>query len=199
MGEDRAPGLREYEQEIGLGPPERVGFGPRVEAVVIDAICCGIIGGVVGLVGGSLGGAAGGAAGAASGGQEGAVFGAFFGAMAGFALGFYIAFSIACSLYGLWEGFTGAAAGKRLLGLRIANADGTRASVGRLLLRYTAKNIGFVLAVLAGITGLGGLERLGSLAQFVIFIGCFFVLGSAHQALHDRAAKTAVYRSDEIR
>jgi uncharacterized RDD family membrane protein YckC len=102
-------------------------------------------------------------------------------------------------LYGLWEGLTGAGAGKRLLGIRIANEDGTRAAVGTLMTRYAVKNSNLLLNVLGGITGIGALGSLGGLAGLAIFIGCFFVLGAARQGFHDMAAKTAVFRVADIR
>jgi hypothetical protein len=36
------------------------------------------------------------------------------------------------------------------------------------------------------------------LGGIAIFIGCFFVLGAAHQAFHDMIAKTAVYRRKQL-
>ena len=80
------------------------------------------------------------------------------------------------------EGFTGQTPGKMILGITVANMNGEKASIDKLLLRAFIKITGSFF----GIIGL------------IIFIGCFFVLGKKKQALHDIICKTAVYKKSDI-
>jgi len=173
----------------------RIGFGQRFLAWLIDGIISVVGGAVIGaMLGGILGGAAGAAAG--SGGSGGAAGGAQMGGLLGAMLGAVAGIAVFGTLYGLIEAFTGASPGKMILKIKIGNADGTAASVGTLFLRYVIKNIGLVCSVLALVVA--PLILLGRLLGFVVFIGCFFVLGEARQALHDMIAKTAVYPRDRL-
>lgn len=188
--------VQEEVVEVPAGP-ERIGFGLRLGAALIDFAISIVAGLIVGaLLGGVVGGAAG-AAGAAAGGEEAAATaaaGGIIGALVGAVLGIYIV----GVLYGLIEGLTGASPGKRILKIKIGNQDGTPAVIQTLLLRYALKNGNLLLSFVAGITGLGFLGSLGNLWGLVIFIGCFFVLGEARLAIHDRIAKTAVYRKEAL-
>jgi uncharacterized RDD family membrane protein YckC len=183
---------------------QRIGFGKRLGALVLDFVLCGIIAFVGGgTIGGWLGAYTGAAAvaatnAAANAGQDAqaaAAFGGVFGAIAGFV----IAFVLICAVYFLLEGFTGYTLGKFVLGIRIANDDGTAAGVGKLLFRYLVKNSGSVLRILALLASIPVLGTLGSLAGLVIFVGCFFTLGVKRQAIHDLIAKTAVYPKGAIK
>lgn len=97
-------------------------------------------------------------------------------------------------LYFSTEIFLGASVGKLLLGLKIANADGSNASIGALVGRYLLKHVKRVSTVFAffGLTAM--FNFIGALFGFVIFIGCFFAAGDRHQALHDMICKTIVVR-----
>ncbi len=184
---------------------QRIGFGMRLGALALDVVLCGVIafvgGGTIGgwlgaLTGGAALGSASMAAGsAAENAQAAAAFGSVFGAIAGFAL----AFALICVVYFLLEGFTGYTLGKLILGIRIANDDGTAAGVGKLLTRYFVKNSNSVLQLLALFSGIHALSTLGSLAGLTIFVGCFFTLGVKRQAFHDMIAKTAVYKKGDIK
>ncbi|MBL6869106.1 MAG: RDD family protein, partial [Flavobacteriales bacterium] len=57
-----------------------------------------------------------------------------------------------------------------------------KASIDKLLLRALIKITGSFVGIIG----------------FIIFIGCFFVLGEKKQALHDIICKTAVYKKSEI-
>ena len=100
-------------------------------------------------------------------------------------------------LYFSTEIFLGASVGKLLLGLKIANADGSNASIGALVGRYLLKHVKRVSTVFAffGLTAM--FNFIGALFGFVIFIGCFFAAGDRHQALHDMICKTIVVRKNE--
>ncbi|HEY6853610.1 MAG TPA: RDD family protein [Gemmatimonadales bacterium] len=174
---------------------QRVGFGPRLGALLIDCVLVGVLVAVLGgVVGGMFGAAAGGAGSALSSGtgtdaQTAAAMGGMIGALAGM----IIAAAVLGLVYFLIEGFTGFTLGKLMLGIRIANADGTQAAVSKLLLRWAVKNNDFILSVLAAATGVRLLGTLGNLGFLVIFIGCFLALGASKQALHDRICDTAVW------
>lgn len=182
---------------------ERIGFGKRLGAYLIDWVVIMIGGTVAGSVlGGVLGAGAGAAAGAGAGaGGEltaeeaelalaaGGALGGLLGALAGMMIGI----GVMAIVWIIWEGATGAALGKLLLKIRIKSDDGSRGSPGRLITRAAVKFSGSLLSFLGAVTGIGILGTLGMLAGVVIFFGCFLVLGQSKQALHDIIAKTAVY------
>jgi len=184
---------------------KRVGFGPRLGAVLIDMIIVGVVGLVVGLVvggaiGGILGGGAGGALGGALGGATGdtAAGGAALGAALGAVIGAMAALGGVVFFYGLIEAFTGASPGKMVLKLKVGHEDGRRASVSTYAARWAVKYAGTLLGMVALLPGLHLLGTLASLAGIVIFLGCFLVLGDKRQALHDVAARTAVFRRSDL-
>ena len=80
------------------------------------------------------------------------------------------------------EGFTGQTPGKMILGITVANMNGEKATIDKLLFRAFIKIIGSFFGIIG----------------FIIFIGCFLVLGEKKQALHDIICKTAVYKKSEI-
>lgn len=174
----------------------RIGFGKRFAAVLIDAILCGIIaffGGAT--IGGMLGAAAGAPTGSAAAPMTGAQMSTMMGgAIAGAVLGLVV---IALA-YSLLEGFTGWTLGKLILGIQIGNQDGTRASVGQLLMRWALKNSNGILTILAVLTGIALLKTVGTLAGLAIFIGFFFIFASSKQGFHDMIAKTAVYPRKQL-
>ena len=180
---------------------QRIGFGPRLGALLIDCVLVVVLVAVLGgTIGGMFGAAAGGAGaaistGTGSGAQNAAAMGGMLGALAGM----LIAAAVLGLVYFLIEGFTGYTLGKLMLGIRIANADGTQAPVSRLLLRWAVKNNNFLLTVLAAATGVRFLVTLGSLGGLVIFVGCFLALGASKQALHDRICDTAVWPKKMIK
>lgn len=173
----------------------RIGFGPRLGAYLIDILFSGIVGGIIGSVlGATLIGiffaseanmldtessalAAGGLA-------------AMMGGMLGTVAGMYLMMMLLFIL----EGITGQTPGKMLLKIKNANQDGTAAVGGTLWVRALLKYSGTILALLAGVTGVAILGTIGSIAGLIIFIGCFFVLGDKRQAIHDLVAKTAVFK-----
>jgi len=173
----------------------RIGFGKRLGAFLIDAVLCGILaffGG--GVIGGMLGATAGTAATMtlpATGDQMSGMIG---GAVAGALVGFFVI----AIVYNLLEGFTGWTLGKLMLGIQIGNQDGTRASTGQLLLRWALKNSNSILAILSVLTGVAILNTLGRLAGVGILVGYFFVLATSKQGFHDMIAKTAVYPRKQL-
>jgi uncharacterized RDD family membrane protein YckC len=101
-------------------------------------------------------------------------------------------------LYNFIEGFTGASPGKMILGLKIANQDGRAADVNVFMMRWLMKNFSAIFVVINLQLNSDIIQSIGSLFGFIIFVGCFFVLGEKKLALHDMLAKTAVYKTNEI-
>ena len=180
---------------------KRVGFGPRLLAVLIDGVIVGVVGLVVGgAIGGLLGGGAGGALGGALSGSAGdtTAGGAALGAALGAVIGAMAALGGVVFLYGLIEALTGASPGKMVLNLKVGHEDGRRASVSTYAARWAVKYAGTLLGMLAMLPGLHLLGTLALPAAVVIFAGCFLVLGDKRQALHDIAARTAVFRKADL-
>jgi len=177
---------------------QRIGFGKRLGALLLDVVIIGVVSFVGGgVIGGLLGAGAGAAAGAGD--QNAHSAAAVFGGILGSFIGILIASTLVCAVYYLIEGLTGYTLGKLALGIRIASADGTAAPIGQLLGRYAIKNIGTLMLVAAALTGVQSLKTVGAVGGLVIFIGCFMVLGVSKQALHDRVAGTAVFAKGAIR
>lgn len=165
---------------------QRKGFGPRIIAWLIDVFLVIIVVSVLSfffsatigaVLGGSVGGPVGGVAGAG--------------------LGAYVLttplFALLAVGYGLIEAFTGASPGKRILGLKIREADGDEAATSHLLVRYAVKHSGSALAFLAGVLDSALLQNLGTLAGMLIMLGFLLTLGASRQALHDKLTGTAVF------
>ena len=179
---------------------KRVGFGPRLGAALVDVVLISIVsllfggtlGALLGLGAGAIAGAGSTEGGEAAAGAAAA--GAAIGALGGMAIGIYV-FGF---LYSLIEAFTGASPGKMVLKLKIGLEDGRNAPLATYVARWAVKYAGTLLGMVALMPGLALLGTIGSLAGFVIFIGCFLVLGDKRQALHDLAAKTAVFNKADL-
>ncbi len=100
--------------------------------------------------------------------------------------------------YNLLEGFTGYTLGKLIVGLKVGNQDGTPAETAKLMTRFALKNSSSILSIIALILSIHLFDTLGSVVGFVVFIGCFLVLGEKKLALHDMIAKTAVFNKKEL-
>jgi len=178
----------------------RIGFGKRLGAYLLDVILVCVAAFFLGsTIGGMLGVAAGGIAGSSGGSDTSPMAGAAIGGVIGAALGFILAAVLIGSVYFLVEGFTGYTLGKLILGIRIANEDGTQAAVPTLLGRYAIKNAGSLLRLLSVFTGMTALASIGGLAGLVVFVGCFLTLGAKRQALHDQIMKTAVFPKELVK
>lgn len=159
---------------------EKVGFGKRLLASIIDAVIFIVIGIFTAIVtGAQIGFSMGGT------GEAGVP------AVPTMAILSSILIPL---LYTLLEVFKAATPGKMFLGLKIANVDGTAASQDVLIKRWAIKFSASLLQAIAVITGLSLVGTLSNIAGIIVFIGCFFVLGADKQALHDKLAKTAVFK-----
>jgi uncharacterized RDD family membrane protein YckC len=215
MAEEQATSQQEGAGTPQGGGPERVGFGPRLGAWLIDNVIASIVGGIIGSVAGAslLGlfmpsmvpdtsevdtsGMSKENAEAAQEMAEGiaAAGGGIIGAIGGLLGGAFLFLFIIM----LIEAFAGTTPGKMMLGLKNADQDGTAGGVGVFVGRAAIKYIHMLFYIISGILGVSILTTVGSILGLVVFIGCFFVLGQNRQAFHDMIAKTAVFRKNEIR
>jgi uncharacterized RDD family membrane protein YckC len=168
---------------------QREGFGPRLAAAIIDGLILAGIGFLLGLVFGGSIALMFGAGGNTAGSQNAA-------AVAG--IGFAIAVIILGVGYTLMEVFMAATPGKMALGLIIADERGVPATRDQLFKRWAIKNSGQIIQWLALLVGVAIIATIGKIVGLIIVIGCFFTLGAAKQAFHDKAAKTAVFKKAAI-
>lgn len=96
--------------------------------------------------------------------------------------------------YSLIEGLTGASPGKRILHIYIARSDGSHASLSTLLNRWVVKNVGAITSFIALVPALSLINTIGTFLAFAVFVGLFFVFSQNRQTLHDLIAQTAVFR-----
>jgi uncharacterized RDD family membrane protein YckC len=178
-------------------PAERVGFGPRLGAYLIDAV---VTLGIAAVTARPLSGLFPHALDMVR--TRAAItdprMAERVGAFAETAARVAIAATIVTVVYFLAEGLLGRALGKLILGLRIAGVDGRPAPVGALLARMVVKNSGNWLKLVSLVTGVAVLDRGANLVGVVILGGCFLALWPRRQALHDLAAKTAVYHASDV-
>lgn len=177
---------------------KRVGFGPRLIAAIIDGIIITVVGFLLGGTLGALLGIGAGAAAGAAAGAEGAEGAAAAGAALGFVGGLAIGLAIFGFLYSLIEAITGASPGKMVMKLKIGTEDGRNAPIATYVTRWALKYSQTLLSAIGLLTGISIIGTVGSIAGFVIFVGCFLVLGEKHQAIHDMVAKTAVYNKADL-
>ena len=175
---------------------QRIGFGRRLGALILDFIIIGIISSLVGdsllgLLGINV--------------TIPAEIADADEAMEGFATIMEqaskasAAAGILSILYFLTEVFMARTPGKMLLGIIIANADGSPAGTGVLLKRFLLKEGYNAFTFLSLVLGISLLSSIGNLWSLVFFVGCFFALGEKKQALHDQLVKSAVFKASAIK
>ena len=150
---------------------EKVGFGPRFLALLFDAVLVFVGLWILGLI-----------------------FGVGMWSMGGDFSFVLILMAIIPLAYTSTEIFSAATPGKQFMKLKIKSEDGTEASQSVLQKRWAIKFSASLLRLVALVTTISLFGTLGHLAALVIFVGCFFVLSPDKQALHDKLAKTAVFR-----
>lgn len=107
---------------------------------------------------------------------------------------------VGLAYFGLTEVLLAASFGKMMLGIMIANADGTSASTSTLVIRWLAKTgLAYLLLIFTFFSSATIFQTLYYIVAVVAFIGYFLMFGANRQALHDIIAKTAVYRREHIR
>ena len=187
-----------FAQVEAKAAPERIGFGRRLGAYLLDIVVALIGGGVIGMFAGAGLTALffasemneGMEEAEALGGGVVALLGGFLGTIAGMMLIFLFIM--------LLEAFTGQTVGKMILGIKNGDEDGAAAGSGKLITRAAIKYIGTILALVAGLTGVIMIGTIGQLLGFAVFIGFFFILGEKKQGFHDMIAKTAVYNKSDL-
>ena len=166
----------------------RIGFGPRLGAALLDLIFIMLLIVPISLLGLGAGIAAALGLDAAIGADEAEAM-ALVGMGAG-AIAMIVVASIIALLYTLIEALTGASPGKRVMGLQVAHADGSEGNIQLYLLRWALKNSGSILNMV--------LPAISSLVSLVFGLGCFAALGEKKQALHDIIVKSAVFKKGDI-
>lgn len=173
---------------------DRVGFGRRFGAYMLDFLFILILGSILGLLFGDqiapilFGKQMAEMDQAMS--QLGGTFTVFFEKMMEIASGTSLTGLILIVL----EGSIGQSIGKLILKIKNTNVDGSPASPSKLWLRALLKYGASILSLIGGFTGLFFIGTIGSLWSFVIFIGFFFVFMDNKQTIHDMIAKTVVSR-----
>jgi uncharacterized RDD family membrane protein YckC len=179
--------------------PERIGFGRRLGAYLLDFAVAGVVGGTIGMFAGATLSALFFASEEMDeamdmAGEAGGPFVAMMGGMLGSIAGMMLIFLFIMLL----EAFTGQTIGKMILGIKNGDEDGAAADSSKLITRAVVKYIGTILALVAGLTGIAMISTIGSFLGFAVFIGFFFILGDKKQGFHDMIAKTAVFNKSDI-
>ena len=178
--------------------PERIGFGRRLGAYLLDIIVALVGGGVIGMFAGASLTALFFASEMNEGMEEAEALGGGMVALLGGFLGTFAGAMLIILVIMLLEAFTGQTIGKMMLGIKNGDEDGATASSGKLITRAAVKYIGTILALIAGLTGVAMVSSIGSLLGFAVFIGYFFILGDKKQGFHDMIAKTAVFNKSDL-
>lgn len=101
-------------------------------------------------------------------------------------------------IYFLSEAIAGVSLGKYILGIRIGNLRGEKASSKSLWIRYLVKNSSGIMIILWLVSKLSLFYLLNSILGFALFFGFFLILGRNKQNLHDFIAGTAVYMHEDL-
>jgi len=180
------PSETEGEMQNPIDIEERVGFGRRFIAWLLNIIIVTALGIPLGMVAGDISGLV---LAKILDEQALSLIFSFFGSFIGAVFGIFV-LSVGNILL---EGLTGASIGKRLLKIKIASVDGDPAGVGQLLFRvfllyFLGISFPFVIKD-------PNILFFADLAYVLFFIiSCLFILGSSKRALHDRLLGTAVYK-----
>ncbi len=176
---------------------ERIGFGRRLGAYMLDVLAMIVLGSIIGVLVGD---------------QLALIFFQdqiaqyevmsdqfshidfdFMGLMMGI-LEIMAGISITGLLLFIMEGAFGQSFGKIILKIINTNVDGTHADAGKLWLRSLLKYGSTMLSLLGGAIGVILLGWIATLWSIVIFIGFFLVFMDNKQTIHDMIAKTVVSR-----
>ena len=101
-------------------------------------------------------------------------------------------------LYTLPEIFVGATLGKRLVGIKIANADGTAADRWVLFLRWSTKQLPVLSNAIFLLTSSIAFWWLAGMSNGVLLVGFLYASTEFKQGWHDEWAKTAVFRRKSV-
>jgi uncharacterized RDD family membrane protein YckC len=107
-------------------------------------------------------------------------------------------FAVLVLAYASLEIVTAGTPGKLLLGLTIANANGTPAPRAVLSLRWSTKYFPLICGLLFVLTSQPLFQIVSGLSEGFVFLGCLFASCDHHQAWHDQWSRTAVYRRRDL-
>jgi len=102
-------------------------------------------------------------------------------------------------LYSLIEAMTGASPGKMILGLQIAYEDSSEGDMNLYMKRWVLKNLSGILGLLYITFGILILNSIGGFVSILFITGCFFVLSDRKQGFHDIMTKSAVFRKADLK
>lgn len=176
---------------------ERVGFGRRFGAYMLDLLIALVFGGFIAtFVGADLAQTFY----AAELGEANTSLEMFAGSdmnMEEFMLktfGYSAAVSLLVIVFFIMEGALGQSPGKMVLQLINANPDGAKADPAKLWMRAALKYGSTLLSLVGGVVGMSFIGTIGSIWSLVIFVGFFFAFSDKKQTIHDMIAKTVVVR-----
>ena len=186
--------MTEISEQIEETTNERIGFGRRLGAYMLDALVVTVVGVILGLlVGEQLA--------PILFGEQLAQFEELYSHIGSkFVDILYTTMEIASgtSIVGLslivMEGAFGQSYGKMILKIKNTNVDGSPASAQKLWIRALLKYGASLISLIAGIASLTFLGWIANLWGIVIFIGFFMVFADNKQTIHDMIAKTVVSR-----
>jgi uncharacterized RDD family membrane protein YckC len=100
--------------------------------------------------------------------------------------------------YGATEALWPATPGKRLLGLVIANPDGSPADRWRIFFRWSSKYYSVLVSLIWAFTLHPAAYALASFMNLVLLVGFLYASNDDKRAWHDQWAGTAVYRRRRV-
>ena len=109
-----------------------------------------------------------------------------------------VAITLIAPFYALFEALRGWSPGKLVMRLRIATETGQKAPLASLFIRFAIKGAASMLALVALVANIKGLNVVAQAAGWATSVGCLLVLTKSRMALHDRIAGTAVWRKDDV-
>ena len=167
------------------GVGELAGAGIRIGVGIIDSILVGVGGFIFGLVAGGalLGLLFGGAAGS---GEEAAA------AVVGVLVGSVIGVTFIQLSFVIIEGIFGVSPAGKMLGIKVAQADGSLGSFGNYFIRALVKSSWLWLAIPGSILKSQALLTVALILSVILTLGLFMALGESKQTLYDKLTGTAV-------
>ncbi len=167
------------------GVGELAGAGIRICVGIIDSILVGVGGFIFGLVAGGalLGLLFGGAAGS---GEEAAA------AVVGVLVGSLIGVTFMQLSFVIIEGIFGVSPAGKMLGIKVAQADGSPGSFGKYFIRALVKSSWLWLAIPGSTLESQALLTVALILSVILTLGLFMALGESKQTLYDKLTGTAV-------
>ena len=102
------------------------------------------------------------------------------------------------ALQGLIEAITGASLGKMVLGMRIGNEDGTRATKWTIGKRTLFKHAPLPFLLISLIFRDTSALLMATSFSLILTLGCLPAVDSSRQALHDKLYRTALFRTKSL-